>query len=166
MKIRDFFFLRGVDGGRMKINLLRLIPAFLWMVTIFIFSHQEGGESGLLAKKILDWLQGIGIDMYALFGRNAVLVLRKSAHFGEYAILGVLLMLGSNGTRRYALSVLLIGCLYALSDEVHQYFIPGRVMSWSDVLIDSVGVFAGVGAVWLATEVLYKLFYRNSSRER
>jgi len=37
-----------------------------------------------------------------------------------------------------------IGALYALTDEIHQYFVAGRACQLSDVLIDSVGVFLGV----------------------
>jgi VanZ family protein len=37
------------------------------------------------------------------------------------------------------------GLLYAVSDEIHQYFIPGREMRAFDVFIDSLGVIAGLG---------------------
>ena len=33
--------------------------------------------------------------------------------------------------------------LYAISDEVHQYFVPGRAMMATDVLIDSIGAILG-----------------------
>ena len=37
-----------------------------------------------------------------------------------------------------------ISVLYAASDELHQYFVPGRHASVLDVLLDSVGVLCGV----------------------
>ena len=68
------------------------------------------------------------------------LVLRKIAHAAEYAILGALL---ARATARGGLAFAL-GVLYAVSDEVHQSFVPGRLGSPLDVAIDAAGVLAGV----------------------
>ncbi len=68
------------------------------------------------------------------------LVLRKLAHLAEYAVLGVLLV---RATRRPAVAVLLAG-LYAVSDEVHQMFVEGRVGAPLDCAIDTAGALAGV----------------------
>jgi len=38
---------------------------------------------------------------------------------------------------------LILGFLYAVSDEIHQYFVPGRAMQARDVLIDTAGVLLG-----------------------
>jgi hypothetical protein len=70
------------------------------------------------------------------------LALRKVAHVAEYAILGALLARASG---RAAIA-LLIGTLYAVSDEIHQSFVPGRMGSPLDVAIDTVGVAVGVVA--------------------
>jgi VanZ family protein len=67
------------------------------------------------------------------------LVLRKLAHATEYAVLGLLL------ARAVAeLPALWAGMAYAVSDEVHQRFVPGRQGALLDVAIDSVGVLAGI----------------------
>jgi len=71
------------------------------------------------------------------------LVLRKVAHAAEYAVLGFLL-LRAVGRETAALA---LGIAYAASDELHQHFVPGRQGSVLDVLLDSVGVAAGVYAV-------------------
>lgn len=71
------------------------------------------------------------------------LVLRKAAHAAEYAVLGFLL-LRALGRETAAL---VVGIAYAASDELHQHFVPGRQASVLDVLVDSVGVAAGVYAV-------------------
>jgi VanZ family protein len=68
------------------------------------------------------------------------LVLRKIAHAGEFAVLGFLLL---RALRREGVAIAL-GIAYAISDEVHQHLVPGRVGSPVDVLIDAVGVVAGV----------------------
>ena len=71
------------------------------------------------------------------------LLLRKCAHVAEYAVLGALLV---RAVGRPAAAVAL-GALYAVSDEVHQHFVRGRHGAWYDVLVDTVGVAAGV-VVW------------------
>ena len=68
------------------------------------------------------------------------LVLRKVAHTAEFAVLGALLL---RATERAGLAFAL-GALYAVSDEVHQAFVPGRMGSPLDVGIDIVGVAANV----------------------
>ena len=67
------------------------------------------------------------------------LVLRKLAHATEFAILAALLVraLGRPGL------AIALGIAYAVSDELHQSFVPGREGAPVDVLIDSVGVVAG-----------------------
>ena len=68
------------------------------------------------------------------------LVLRKIAHAAEYALLGALLV---RATGRAGLAFTL-GVLYAVSDEVHQAFVPGRLGSPLDVAIDAAGVAVGI----------------------
>jgi len=72
------------------------------------------------------------------------LALRKLAHAAEFAVLGALLL---RATDRAGLAFGL-GALYAVSDEAHQAFVPGRMGSPLDVAIDIVGVAAGV-LLWL-----------------
>lgn len=68
------------------------------------------------------------------------LVLRKLAHVAEFAVLGALL---ARATARPGLAIVL-GILYAASDELHQSLVPGRMGAPLDVAIDAVGVVCGV----------------------
>jgi VanZ family protein len=68
------------------------------------------------------------------------LVLRKFAHAAEYAVLGALL-LRALGREPQALAA---GIAYAISDEIHQYFVNGRHASPIDVGIDALGVAIGI----------------------
>jgi VanZ family protein len=68
------------------------------------------------------------------------LVLRKLAHFCEYAVLGALL-LRALGRGPIAVAV---GIAYAATDELHQHFVPGRHAAFRDVAIDAAGALAGV----------------------
>ena len=46
--------------------------------------------------------------------------------------------------RKPANLALLIGILYAVSDEFHQLFVPGRAGQFRDVLVDGAGTVLGV----------------------
>ncbi len=100
------------------------LPVLAWAALIFAFSSVPDLGTGLG-----------GWD----------LVLRKLAHTAEYAVLGALL---ARALGRSGLAVA-IGVLYAVSDEVHQAFVPGRLGSPVDVAIDAVGVVCGV-LLWQA----------------
>ena len=94
-------------------------PVVLWAAVIFAFSSVPD--------------LGTGLGTWDL-------VLRKLAHAAEYAVLGALLL----RALRHEYAALAAGIAYAITDEVHQYFVPGRVGSPLDVLVDAVGVALGV----------------------
>jgi VanZ family protein len=75
------------------------------------------------------------------------LLFRKVAHGTEYALLGFLLLRALG--RQYVAAAL--GIAYAVTDELHQHFISGRVGAPVDVAIDALGVVVGVlvGRWWL-----------------
>ena len=52
-----------------------------------------------------------------------------------------------------AFAISLIWCsLYAASDELHQYFVPGRAGMWQDWLLDTAGALFGIYSVVLFTK--------------
>ena len=64
------------------------------------------------------------------------IIIRKLAHYTEYLILGILVMnLNNNKSKSIYLSII-ICLLYAISDEFHQSFVPGRSCQLYDVAID------------------------------
>ena len=66
--------------------------------------------------------------------------LRKAAHLFEYAVLFALLRRAAVGrARAFAFCV-----LYAVTDEFHQSFVPGRRGAASDVLVDAAGALTGL----------------------
>ena len=77
-------------------------------------------------------------------------VVRKGAHFLEYLVLGISLFWTVRDLRKRASFWIpwVVGALYAVTDEVHQHFVPGRSCELRDVLIDACGVAAGVAIVW------------------
>ena len=72
-------------------------------------------------------------------------ILRKIAHIAEYFILTFLLYRAFKGSFHMDIFQLFIypatfSFLYAVSDEFHQSFVPGRSASIQDVLIDTIGI--------------------------
>jgi VanZ family protein len=100
-------------------RLLLWAPVVVWAGVIFLFSS----------------IPDLGTDL-----GTWDLVGRKVAHALEFALLGALLL---RAVGRPAVAVAL-GSLYALTDEVHQAFVAGRVGSPLDWAIDTVGVVLGV----------------------
>lgn len=126
-------------------------------------------------KKILSWLYVIlWCGIIFLFSSIPNLrieelgfwdfILRKIFHITEYAVLSILLVnalfvsVGFKKSNIYLLSFVL-GVLYAISDEIHQYFVPGRFFSIVDILIDSIGVTVGI-VLW--DRFLRFKFYKNT----
>lgn len=80
-----------------------------------------------------------------------VFVLRKIAHFGEYALLLGLLWraIRERVTGERALAAAYgLTLAYAITDELHQTLVSGRVGTWRDVAIDAAG--AAVAAVLIS----------------
>lgn len=79
---------------------------------------------------------------------RAEAVIRKLAHFSEFALLSVSLCLCFTlfqiRFRHFAIYVMFFGLLTAVTDEFLQKFTPGRGSSVSDVLIDFSGVLCGM----------------------
>lgn len=66
--------------------------------------------------------------------------LDKVAHFGAYFVLGLLLARGRALTGAAHFWPPLLGLAYALSDEFHQSFVPGRTAELGDWIADALGV--------------------------
>jgi VanZ family protein len=66
--------------------------------------------------------------------------LRKLAHAAEFAVFGFLLV-RATGSWGWSIAG---GIAYAISDELHQHFVPGRLGTPGDVVVDSLGVLVGV----------------------
>ena len=62
-------------------------------------------------------------------------------HVVEYSILGVLWY---RVLKEKIYVILIIGILYGITDEIHQFFVPFRVFSVLDMIMDAIGVCIGV----------------------
>ena len=115
-------------------------------------AEESKALSDSLAQRLINFL-GINIPK---------VILRKGAHFVEFAGLGLCLcnaLYASFGHRLTPVFALVGTVIYAISDEVHQIFSEGRACQITDVLIDSAGALSGIVIAFL----VYKIIRRNKN---
>lgn len=102
----------------------------------------SGGASKGIAYWLLTFLPGEHTEATVLLLDH---LLRKTAHFSLYFILGCSLTGCFRRQKKvpYVLAVLVTGAVLAGLDEFHQMFVDGRGPSFSDVVLDTCGVAAG-----------------------
>ena len=138
------------------------LPALLMISLIFSFSAQDGETSGELSYEVSELIVEAANEAFELHWTDSQIryytewihhPVRKLAHMTEYFLLAVSVSfpLYVYGVRGLWLPLLAGGlCVgFAALDEYHQSFVAGRGPSSRDVLIDSVGVLAGVLVVQL-----------------
>ncbi len=143
---------------------LKIILIIIWMIVIFIFSGQQGTESGDTSKKftigIIQIITGKNLALEDPFVVGIQLFVRKMAHFTIYAVGGFLIMNYAYTTEKTMKQKILysiaFGAGYAVTDELHQFFVSGRSAQVLDVGIDSAGVIIGV-LIYLALRKLIEL---------
>lgn len=146
---------------RNKRLILGWICLLLWIGLIFYMSNQPGDVSSKQSGLVLKLFQAIGIDLNNELGEFATFIVRKTAHFTEYFIL---YMLTVNVMKYYfninkaILYAFVFSFFYACTDEIHQYFIPGRAMAFKDVLIDSSGA--------LLSMIITKLNFKKKNKNK
>ena len=142
----------------MEIYIKRTIYAILTIatfITIFVFSSQNATKSSQTSmgftEKIMDilqigknWDENTRIEII----EKSQTIIRKIAHFTIYTIAGIWMMAFANTydnveLKKKMLLVVIIGMLYAVSDEIHQMFSDGRAPLVKDVIIDTSGVLFG-----------------------
>lgn len=110
------------------------------MGVIFWMSSQTSDESSAQSSAILIWLKNIfGNSIFTDFS------VRKLAHFLEFAGLSLLINIALWQTRKKkeAPFAVALTSLYAVTDELHQLFIPGRSCQLMDWAIDTSGAILG-----------------------
>lgn len=129
---------------------MRLCTALLICNLIFIWGNSllPGSVSGAISDAVKSLLEAIlpgeeGPDSSGGF------LLRKAAHFTEFAVLGMLFAWLFGMLKRKPFWPFACGAAAACVDETIQRFIPGRGPSIRDVCIDSCGVLTGMLLIYL-----------------
>lgn len=142
---------------------LLLLLLVLQMILIFTMSSFGSDSSNAQSNQIIHVLHQVFPNLsneHSFFGAsNLVFIVRKAAHFTEYAILGLLFFLVYRAylaklsdtklsdvkfsDAKLFLFALCSSFLYACTDELHQLFVSGRSGQFTDVLIDTLGALFG-----------------------
>ena len=142
------------------VRILNTLLTLAMMLLIFFFSTESGEasdeRSGIITEPIIrltytDYDRMNPHEQQIIYD-NVSLVIRKLAHFTEYAMLGILLRLcleswfGHRVRSEWTLAWISLagGAFYAATDELHQILTDGRSGQFKDVLLDSCGVLLGV----------------------
>lgn len=145
----------------------KIVVIVSWMLVIisagFIFymSACDGNTSAEQSGRVVKVIEEIIND--PVKAKEAEGVVRETAHSAEFFLLGFLLMnaLLQTAVRRKELITLVIGFLYACSDEIHQIWIPGRTSELIDLLIDTVGVTVAIAVFYVCEKCVKALKERK-----
>lgn len=131
---------------------LKLALLVIWLGVIFFLSNQTGEVSGNLSNGLLKTIANIfRITNIEQFIVKYQVLIRKTAHFIEYFILGLLIYLNIyefSKKENITISIILCG-LYAITDELHQLFVSDRVFMVGDIILDTVGGIIGILLIYL-----------------
>ena len=121
----------------------------------FIFSQSilSKESSGGLSARVAAFLHPLLDPNGWISGESFHFLVRKAAHFTEFAILGLCLggfsrNLGILRIRRYIALPMMLALGVAVGDEFLQYF-TGRGSMVNDVVLDYAGAMTGLAVSWL-----------------
>jgi VanZ family protein len=178
--VRGIAIMRQLKKGRESNVLMVLAWLFTaaWMLVIFMLSAQPGTKSGNLSMGItqvlvrvigfvfpLDPVISANPDwLYNLDG-----IIRECAHGAAYFILALLgatalKSCGLRGRLKLVLMTLAFCAVYAVSDEIHQLFVPGRACELFDFEVDMLGAVCGLAIMQLVTFLAVRSRHRAMIR--
>lgn len=123
-------------------KIISIILVIIWCLIIFLFSNQNGNSS----TNTSDIINKTVIEVFKVdekYANDTSFIVRKCAHFLLYFILGLLVynMFNNINIQNKLLYTILFCIIYSITDEIHQYFIPGRTFKLFDILLDSISSF-------------------------
>lgn len=151
-----------------KKKILLWLAVAVYIGWIFSNSLTSGGSSGALSEKVARYLLQyvnqagftIQFDLFHFY-------VRKLAHFSEYFLLGILLVIAVRSAplmHSKLLNVLTIASMTPLLDEGLQKFTPGRYGSFTDCAIDLAGGLAGALICYLIILIILDLTQKRTSQ--
>lgn len=153
----------------MKLRIIiKFLLVILWMSLIFYFSNQPSVKSTNMSDNVIITFSEVFSNGRQLNSSEKekllnkyVFITRKSAHFFVYFVLGILvfiLLTESKKINRFVFFSTFICMLYAISDEIHQYFVYGRSCELRDIILDTSAAFI--------SSIICFIIYRRKYLER
>jgi VanZ family protein len=118
-------------------DLLKLLPGISIAIIIFYFSSLSNPYPTPPT------------DITNLVDLNALL------HIAEFTLFSFSI---TYGLFNYlpGLSIIIIGTSYAILDEIHQFFVPGRHFDVFDIILDSIGILVGFFLFYIMKKLIKK----------
>ncbi len=146
-----------------------LVLTIFLVVFIFLMSAQNAEVSKQTSGGVIRFVAGLiypGFNSLGEQAQNQIIsslqgFVRSAAHFSVFAALcfsNLIFTLTLEKLKllmRY-LSSIIFSTLYAVSDEIHQLFIPGRAFQFSDILVDTLGIMLGAAVMYLIMKLIKK----------
>ncbi|OGM31672.1 hypothetical protein A2803_04555 [Candidatus Woesebacteria bacterium RIFCSPHIGHO2_01_FULL_44_21] len=108
------------------------LPVILWAGVIFAFSSYPTGTTTEIY-----WQD---------------FIIKKMAHMVEYGVLTILsyraFWNSGDGKRNAMISAVALAVFYAITDEIHQSFTPGREPRARDIIFDTIGALGVAFIIW------------------
>lgn len=133
------------------------------LIITFIFVHSSipSEQSATESQSVLGVLQQF-FNLFNLDSELSEYILRKLAHFLEFAALGVMLTFCAYSLERFKTykffpHITGAGLLIAVIDETIQMFVPGRACQVTDIWLDFSGILTGV----IIMLIIFAIYIRN-----
>jgi len=124
-----------------------LIIVIALLVLIFCLSHQNGEDS----TETSGWFTSLLNFIFPFeFTEDFV---RTMAHFSEFACLSFFMnnLFVSYKDKLTPVFACALSFFYAITDEIHQIFVPGRACQFLDMMVDLAGIVSGM--------IVYSIIY-------
>ncbi len=149
------------------LQILFTVAAAGWIAFVFSNSMLNAEQSSANSAGFFNALQNLFNAVGLPFGLTEYGI-RKAAHFAEFAVLGILLMIAvrmySPRPVRHLFPPFFIGLATAVTDEYIQLFSKGRSSQVGDIVLDFAGLAAGIVICLLVICLVDRRRQRNSLR--
>ena len=147
-------------------KIIYFILVIIWMIIVFFFSAENGKKSTNTSNIVTKSIVEVTNKKKTKSEKEKMIAkidpyIRKFAHFILYTVGGFLIInfiktILKDKNRQVVLTIL-IGFVYAITDEVHQYFISERAAEITDVIIDTTGIMVGIGIFIIILKIIKRI---------
>ncbi len=130
---------------------ISLIIVIALLILIFYLSHESGEDS----TQTSGWFTSL-LNFLLPFPVSESVV-RTLAHFSEFACLSFFVnnLFVAKKEKLCPVIACTLSFIYAVTDEIHQIFVPGRACQFQDMMVDLAGIISGM-AVYVVIYALVK----------
>jgi VanZ family protein len=164
--------LKGFGKSRLAVVIALFLLAVVVLLVIWSFTSQDNVASNERSKMIAKAIENFAEKHFSVshmnlfLGKSLNTIVRKTAHFMEYTLLGMVICAFLNAVSLKLGSAALTSAVFcamaAMLDEFRQNFVSGRTPRLTDVLIDTYGALFGIALATVAFAAIWEI--RNRSR--